>query len=118
MMTRFFLPAALGVCAALTLGAPAFAGGLDVYGGAERFTAKVKVTDSDLHTLAGAKALALRLRVASAEVCGGDDPVIRASSGFTRCQEASIDRAVAMLNSPLLADALGRSPRSLARAGR
>lgn len=117
-MTGHLLRAALGVCTALAFGAPAFASGVDVYGGAGRFTANVKITNSDLHTLAGAKTLALRLRVAAAEVCGGDDPVLRASSGFARCQEASIDRATATLDSPLLADALGRAPRSLARAGR
>lgn len=118
MMPRFVFRAALGLGVALTLAASATAGDLDVYGGAERMAVNVKVTDSDLHTLAGAKALALRIRVATAQVCGGEDPVIRDSDGFARCQEASIARAVATLNSPLLADALGRPTQTLARAGR
>ena len=105
---------AWGCGIALTLFASATAGDFDVYGGAERVAANVKVRDSDLHTLAGAKALALRIRVASAQVCGGGDPIIRASDGFTRCQAASVDRAVATLRSPLLADALGRPQQSLA----
>jgi UrcA family protein len=68
--------------------------------------------------MAGAKALALRIRVAAAQVCGGEDPVVRLGDGFYRCQEASIGRAVATLDSPLLADALGRAPQSFARSGR
>lgn len=107
-MTRFFLRAALVAGAALCLAAPAMARDLDEYGGAEQVTAKVKVTDSDLRTAAGAKALAMRVRVAAAEVCGGEDPVIRESDGFARCQKASAARAMASLN----------APRNLARSGR
>ena len=99
-------------------GASASAGGVDLYGPNEKAVLTVKVTDSDLHSAVGAKALALRVRVAAAEVCGGDDNVIRFSDGFIKCQAASIDRAIAELNSPLVADALGRPLQNLARYGR
>ena len=116
-MSRFLLPTVISFGAALALGAPSLADSYDVYGANERVVVKVKINDGDLRSPDGAKALALRIRVAAAKACGGDvDPTFRNSDNFMKCRENSIDRAIKGLNSPLLADALGRSPQRLARA--
>ena len=115
-MSRFLISSAFAFGTALAFGAPALASGFDVYGANDQVSVNVKVNDGDLQTAKGAKALALRVRVAAAEACGGDvDPVIRFSDGFIKCREASIDRVIKGLNAPLLADALGRPPQVLAR---
>jgi UrcA family protein len=123
-MSRFYLPAAAGLSAALFFGAAAAAASLDPYGANEQVVETVKVADADLHTAKGAKALALRIHAAAERACGGDteflvDETILFSNGFIRCREAAIDRAIKDLDAPLLAEALGRAPpRALASAHR
>jgi UrcA family protein len=80
----------------------------------------VKVSSADLATPQGVRNTALRIRVAAERACGVDRiPIsIRFSDGFRACRENAIDRAAAELNSPQLADALGRSPQQLASASR
>lgn len=107
-MFRHLLAGALTLSAALALGAPANAGSPAVAGDEQRNVIRLKYAEADLQTVRGAKALALRLRVAAAEVCGGESPLVRTGGQFARCREATIDRAIATLNAPLLADALGR----------
>jgi UrcA family protein len=65
---------------------------------------------ADLQTADGARALARRIRIAAAYLCEGDDPVIRNSSGFTRCVAASVRRAIEGLDAPLVSEALGVAP--------
>ena len=107
-MFRPLLTGALALSAALALGAPANAGGPAVAGDEQRNVIRLKYAEADLQTIRGAKALALRLRIAADSVCGGESPLVRAGAQFMRCREATIDRAIAPLNAPLLADALGR----------
>ena len=116
-MSRFHLTAALGIGAAILIGASATAAPRP---DDQRVVVIVKATDAELHTPAGAKALALRVRNAAAEACGRDDEpnAVRFSEGFIKCREAAIDQAIQDIGSPMLADALGRSPQVLARSGR
>ncbi|MDB5483490.1 MAG: hypothetical protein JWO83_4543 [Caulobacteraceae bacterium] len=107
-MFRHLLAGALTLSAALALGAPANADSPAVASDEQRNVIKLKYVEADLQTLQGAKALALRLRVAAADVCGGELPLVRTGDQFVRCREAAIDRAIATLNAPLLAQALGR----------
>jgi UrcA family protein len=106
------LIAALSVSAALAVCGAASAAGL-----AASESVVVRTDDVNLHTTAGARLMALRIRNAAAAACGGQvEPVaLRVSDGFMRCREAAVDRAVRDLNAPMLADALGRSPQMLSR---
>jgi UrcA family protein len=117
-MFRHLLAGALTLSAALALGVPSCAGSLAMPGDEERNVIRLKYAEADLQTVRGAKALALRLRVAAAEVCGGESPLVRTGGQFPRCREAAIDRAIATLNAPLLADALGRPISSNVEASR
>lgn len=117
-MFRNLLTGALAL-AVLAAGAPANAASVFMYGEDGRSVVALKYADADLHTARGAKALALRVRVAAAHVCGGDElAIVRTGDQFTWCRNAAIDRAIADVNAPLLADALGRSPRTLASVRR
>jgi UrcA family protein len=78
-------------------------------------TGKLHYVEADLRTRAGAKAFAGRLRVAAAHVCGDDDIVLKTGFRFYRCQERVLDDALARLDAPLVAEALGRNPSALAR---
>ena len=108
------MAAVLGACAALTLGGAAAAAPTDP---TDRVDVIVKTSDVDLRTPDGAKLMALRIRNAAAEACGRQAfPVtVLFSDGFIRCREDAIDRAVATLNAPLVADALGRAPQVFSR---
>jgi UrcA family protein len=117
-MFRHLLAGALTLSAALALCAPSIAGSPATAGDDQRNTIKLKYAEADLQTVRGAKALALRLRVAAADVCGGENPLVRTGGQFARCREATIDRAIAPLNAPLLADALGRRNASKFQASR
>jgi UrcA family protein len=110
------LTGALALCAVLGGGVAANAADVDPYGEGGLNLVTLKYAASDIHTAGGARSLALRVRVAAAKVCGGDDPTVRTSDQFPRCREAAIDRAIAGLNAPLLAAALGRT-RTLAGVG-
>src|SRR5580658_2604547 len=107
-MFRHLLTGALVLSAALALGAPSSAGTSVMTGGDQRSVIRLKYAQADLQTVRGAKALALRLRIAAADVCGGEFALVRTGNQFARCREAAIDRAITTLNAPLLADALGR----------
>jgi UrcA family protein len=117
-MFRHLLAGALTLSAALTLGVPACAGSPAMAGDEERNVVRLKYAEADLQTVQGAKALALRLRIAAADVCGGESPLVRTGGQFARCREAAIDRAIAALDAPLLADALGRRISSSIEASR
>jgi UrcA family protein len=103
---------ALALAAALTATAasPAFAAPLAIWGDDEKVAAKVAYEDADLRTTAGAAHIAFRIRTAARQVCGGDNPVVASGVRFQHCQHKAIDQAVATLEAPLVADALGRSP--------
>lgn len=117
-MFRHLLAGALTLSAALALGAPSGVGSPAMAGDEQRNVIRLKYAEADLQTVRGAKALALRLRVAAAEVCGGEDPLVRTGSQFARCREAAIDRAIATMNAPLLAQALGHRISSTVEASR
>ena len=115
-MRLAMFPAAAALCGVLTAGAAATA---DPYDGSrpDENTIVVKATSAEMQTVKGARKVALRLRIAAATVCGGDDPISRLSEDFPKCREDAIDRAISGLNAPLVAEALGRSSVVLARAG-
>ena len=110
-MTRTQLTTAALAAAAVFSAAPAtFAAPLAIGGGGEKVIAKVRYDDEDLRTAQSAARLALRIRIAARQVCGGDNPVVASGSHFQSCQHKAIDQALASLNAPLVADALGRAP--------
>ena len=113
-MSRIITSAALGLAAILTLAGPA---GAATPSANDRVVVIVKATEPELHSLSGAKALALRIRTAATEACGGSvyPNAVIFSTGFRQCREAAIDGAIRNLDSPYLADALGRAPQVLAR---
>jgi|HubBroStandDraft_1064217.scaffolds.fasta_scaffold504146_1 UrcA family protein len=113
-MLRSQLIVALGVSTALAACGGASAAG---FAASEPGSVTVRTDDVNLHTPAGARLMALRIRNAAAAACGGEiyPVVIRFSDGFIRCREAAVDRAVRDLNAPMVADALGRSPQMLSR---
>jgi UrcA family protein len=103
--TASLLTVAVAIAAVST---PALATPLCVWANDERVSVIVHYQDAELQTPAGAAKLASRVRSAAFKVCGGSDPLIFMGAGFGRCQRTAIDRAVATLNAPLVADALGR----------
>lgn len=106
MFARFTFAA---IAAAATVAATAaYAQPIGVWGDNDKTQARVTYSDSEVRTLSGAKALAFRIRVAAARVCGADDPIVRSGWRFADCRESAIDRAVRTLGSSLVADALGR----------
>jgi len=117
-MFRHLLAGALTLSAALALAAPSNAGNPTIAGDDQRNVITLKYAEADLQTIRGAKALAFRLRVAAADVCGGENPLVRTGNQFAKCREAAIDQAIATLNAPLLADALGRRNASNIQASR
>jgi UrcA family protein len=117
-MLRHLLTGAVALSAALALGAPSNASSPAMAGDEQRSVIKLKYAEADLQTAMGAKALAFRLRIAAADVCGGELPLVRTGDQFARCREAAIDRAITTLNAPLLADALGRRISSNIQASR
>lgn len=70
----------------------------------------IRYSQDEIRTAEGAQALALRLRVAAVDVCGGQDVVQRSGSGFRRCVRATLDRSAMDLGSPMVARALSREP--------
>jgi len=67
----------------------------------------VRYAAPELNTAAGARNLALRIRVAANRLCGGDDPITRTASTIADCRRATEARAAAGLRAPLLDHALG-----------
>ncbi|HEY2048106.1 MAG TPA: UrcA family protein [Caulobacteraceae bacterium] len=111
-MSRLLFAAVVGACSALVLSASAFAAGP----GNEDLAVRIKITNADLLSPAGARRVAFRIRRAADQVCGADkDWRVRQSDAFWRCREVAIDRATRDLN--VLAAAHARSPQVLAHAG-
>jgi UrcA family protein len=79
---------------------------------------RIKVTAADLNTPDGVKRLALRLRVAAYEVCGGNTPHGREATDFDACRQSAIEHAVAGIDAPVLARALGLGGETLAQSRR
>jgi UrcA family protein len=113
-MSRLRLIAALGISCAFGAGGVAAAAESPA---SAPDSVVVRTDDVNLHSPAGARLIALRIRNAAAAACGGNvDPVaIRFSDGFRRCRETAIGRAVRELNAPLVATALDRAPQMLSR---
>jgi UrcA family protein len=113
-MSRYHLIVALGVSTALAVCGAASADGLTA---SQPASVVVRTDDVNLHTAAGARQMALRIRNAAAAVCDpqGYPLAIRVSDGFIRCREATVDRAVRDLNAPMVADALDHSRQMLSR---
>jgi len=113
-MLRSQLILAIGVSTALAVCGAASAA---PFAASETASVVVRTDDVNLHTTAGARLMALRIRNAAAVACGGAvEPVaIRVSDGFIRCREGAVDRAVRDLNAQMVADVLGRSPQRLSR---
>jgi UrcA family protein len=76
----------------------------------------IKVTDADLHTPAGARKLAFRIRVAAYKVCEGGLPHGREAADFDTCRQTAIQRAIAGVDAPMLAQALGLGGVALAQS--
>jgi UrcA family protein len=68
----------------------------------------LRYAHDETRTPEGARTLALRIRIAAAEVCGGDDILLRSSQRFRHCLNETLDRAASDLGSPMVARALGR----------
>jgi UrcA family protein len=115
-MLRSKLIVALGVSTALTVCGAASAAG---YEASDQASVVVRTDDVNLHAPAGARLMALRIHNAAATACGGDvAPVaVRLSEGFIHCREAAIDRAVRDLNTPMVAEALGRAQHQMLSRG-
>jgi UrcA family protein len=100
-MKHLFTCVGVAVCAAAALASPAAAQPVQI-------TRVVHVGDLDLHNQADAKIAARRIHVAADFVCGGDNILFRQDSSFEQCRDGAIDRALASLQAPLVAAALGR----------
>ena len=79
-------------------------------------TIRIKVKGAELSTPDGARRVALRLRVAAYQVCGGYAPNGREAADFDACRQSAIQRAMAGIDAPLLARALGVSGVVLAQS--
>ena len=75
---------------------------------AHQISQVVHYADLDLNTVAGAKRLAFRIRVAANELCG--QIYLRGSDDLAPCHKAVIARAVSGLDAPLVIEALGLAP--------
>jgi UrcA family protein len=114
-MTRTQITAsALAFAVALAAAAPALAAPLAVSGDDEKVAVTVRYDDAELRSTDGAAKLAFRIRMAARQVCSGGSPLVAIGAHFQSCQHKAIDRAVATLGAPLVADALGRAPQSVA----
>lgn len=112
-MRRSMLIAALAISAAFAapaLARPALA--------TESDSVSVRYSAPELNTTAGARHLALRIRVAANRLCGGEDPIARAFSATTDCRRAAEARAAAELGAPLVNHALGLSGQAADLANR
>ncbi|HLZ83074.1 MAG TPA: UrcA family protein [Caulobacteraceae bacterium] len=113
--SRIAPAAMLALCASLAVGAPLVArANAPIDRGAPSVT--LRYDRADARTPQGARRLATRVRHAADELCDGDDPIMRMSQGFEHCRTATIRRAVADANEPMLAQALGFPPTAFAQA--
>lgn len=113
-MFRTILTGTVALCAALAVAASANAAGLAAQG---ENAIKLHYTDGEIHSAEGAKVLARRIREAADKTCNAEAPFADALVAEAKCRETAISRAISDLNAPLVADALGRSPSVLAKAG-
>lgn len=107
-MNRLFICVSLSICAGLASASIAAA---DPYGLPDRvvqISRTVQLSDIDVHTPAGAKVAAARIRSAADYVCGGNTSLWRLDYGYSVCRDAAIDKALASLQAPLVAAALHR----------
>jgi UrcA family protein len=81
-------------------------------------TMRLPYTLAEVQTSNGAHRLASRIQHAASSVCREDDPFMQSSLGFERCRSATIRRANAELKAPMVAEALGLAPVSVAQAAR
>jgi UrcA family protein len=70
----------------------------------------VQTADLDLSSLGGARRLALRIRLAAIDVCGGDNALARISPAFHDCVRDAGARAGANLLAPIATAELVGSP--------
>ena len=103
---------AVAICAVFAITAPAMAASASGSDDTGRATRVLGYTSADLYTVSGARRLASRIKFAAASVCASSDPLEYMDDGLTTCRREAIDRALATLNAPLVAQALGRSPLS------
>lgn len=107
-MKSLFTSLCLAACtAAMTYAAPATAQPSAGSDGATQISRTVHLGDIDVNTQAGAKVAAQRIRNAADDVCNRAIPLGRADSDFYVCRDGAIDRALASLQAPLVAAALG-----------
>jgi UrcA family protein len=107
-MTRISLSAL--TFAAVVAASPVLSAPLSVWNDDEKVAVKVAYQDAELRSPAGAARLAFRIRTAARQACGGDNLLVTTGFRFLRCQHRAIDQALATLDAPLVADALGRAP--------
>ncbi|MFL5294785.1 MAG: UrcA family protein [Phenylobacterium sp.] len=107
-MNRSLVLASLAFCAAASLSANAVAGPPATRANDDQIVRTVSLADLNLHTEAGAKVAALRIRLAAAYVCGGDNALVRSGSKFNACRSKAMDRALAGVDAPMVLAALGR----------
>jgi UrcA family protein len=116
-MNHLFTSVCLSVYAALACASVAVADPYGLPDRIEQVSRAVQLSDVDVHTAAGAKVAADRIRSAAEYVCGGDDLEWRPDYGYILCRDHAIDRALASLQAPLVSAALHR-PSSIGLAGR
>ena len=81
---------------------------------------EVRFADLDIGHAAGAKVLLGRIEAAAASVCGGNpDPrLLDQRVFFERCRKMAMVRAIAQVNSPMLAAMAGQASEPVRVAGR
>ncbi len=108
-MSHNFLVAVAAVGAA-AIAMPAVADPFSGPGDVVQVSRVVRYNVADLHDVKGARRLAFRIKIAAADVCGGDDVIVRwYDDDFIPCREQAIDRALATLGAPMVSAALGRT---------
>jgi UrcA family protein len=67
----------------------------------------VRYAPHDLSAPAGARDIALRIRLAANRLCGGEDPVARSATDIATCRQTTETQAAAALAAPMVTQALG-----------
>jgi UrcA family protein len=75
-------------------------------GGGDPAAIRLPYSDRDIHTVAGAKRLAQRIKGAVDDACWSNDPLVMVDQ-LARCRQATIARTVAGLDAPLVRHELG-----------
>jgi UrcA family protein len=104
-MTKIHIAASIALAALLALGS-ADAATAKAYSGEETHSQKVRVSDLDLSTEAGAAQLISRIHRAAERVCGmnsgGHDFALMSSRSYRTCVREAAADAVAKVNSPVV----------------